>query len=55
MINMPTAKFWNLVAVKMLHKDLFRKFQLWEMLLDKQLSFINKLQTKKEMERKPVH
>lgn len=52
---MPTAKFQNPVGVKLHHKDLFRKIQLWEMLLYKQLSFINKLQGEKEMKRKPMH
>lgn len=39
---MTTAKFQNLVDVKLLHKDLFLKIQPWKTLLEKQLSFTNK-------------
>lgn len=52
---MPTAKFQNPMNVQLHHKDLFRKVQLWGMILYKQLSFINKLQGKKEIESKPIH
>ena len=51
---MPTSKFQNPVDVKLHCKDVFSKIQWWEMLLDKQLSFVSELKGT-EMERKPVY
>ena len=47
---MPTSTFQNSVSVKLHHKDLFSKIQWWEMLLDKQLSFVSELQGNRDGE-----
>lgn len=51
---MPPTESENPVNVDLHQEDIFCKIPPWEMLLNKQLSFFNKFQGKKEMERKPI-